>query len=109
MTWTYLTLAIIAEVIGTSFLKAADGFTKPGPSIAVVLGYSAAFYFLSLTLRTIPIGIAYAVWSGLGIALITLIGWLAFGQKLDFAGIAGIALILSGVLVLNLFSNAATH
>lgn len=107
--WVFLVLAIVAEVIGTSFLKASAGFTKPLPSVMVVLGYGAAFYFLSLTLTAIPIGIAYAVWSGVGVTLIAAIGWLFLGQKLDAAAIAGMGLIVAGVVVLNLFSKAAAH
>jgi small multidrug resistance pump len=107
--WVFLVLAIVAEVIGTSFLRASAGFTKPLPSVMVVLGYGAAFYFLSLTLTAIPIGIAYAVWSGVGVTLIAAIGWLFLGQKLDAAAIAGMGLIVAGVVVLNLFSKAAAH
>jgi small multidrug resistance pump len=107
--WVYLVIAIVAEVIGTSFLRASAGFTKPLPSVMVVLGYGAAFYFLSLTLTTIPVGIAYAVWSGVGVTLIAAIGWLFLGQKLDAAALAGMGLIVAGVVVLNLFSKAAAH
>ena len=107
--WVFVVLAIVAEVIGTSFLRASAGFTKPLPSVMVVLGYGAAFYFLSLTLTAIPIGIAYAVWSGVGVTLIAAIGWLFLGQKLDAAAIAGMGLIVAGVVVLNLFSKAAAH
>ena len=107
--WLCLVIAIVAEVIGTSFLKASAGFTKPLPSLVVVAAYGAAFYFLSLTLATIPVGIAYAVWSGVGVTLIAAIGWLFLGQKLDAAAIAGMGLIVAGVVVLNLFSKAAAH
>jgi small multidrug resistance pump len=107
--WLCLVIAIVAEVIGTSFLKAAEGFTKPLPSLVVVVAYGAAFYFLSLTLATIPVGIAYAVWSGVGVTLIAVIGWLVLGQKLDAAAIAGMGLIVAGVVVLNVFSQAAAH
>jgi small multidrug resistance pump len=109
MAWLYLTIAIVAEVIATSFLKASDGFTKLLPSLAVVVGYSAAFFFLSLTLKEIPVGVAYAVWSGIGVTLIAAIGWVFLGQKLDAAAIAGMGLIVAGVVVLNLFSKAAAH
>lgn len=109
MHWLYLLVAIVAEVIGTTALKVSNGFTRPWPSFIVVTGYGAAFFFLSLTLRAMPVGIAYAVWSGVGVVLITLIGWLWFQQKLDAAGIVGIALIIAGVLVLNLFSRTTTH
>lgn len=105
--WLALTMAICAEVTATSALKASDSFTHLWPSVIVVIGYGVAFYGLSVTLKSIPIGIAYAIWSGVGIVLLSVIGWLAFDQKLDGAGILGIALILAGVLVLNLFSRAA--
>ena len=109
MHWLYLAIAIVAEVIGTSALKASDGFTKLYPSLIVIVGYGVAFYFLSLTLRTIPVGIAYAIWSGVGIVLISLIGGLAFNQKLDLPALLGISLIAAGVAVLNLFSKSAGH
>lgn len=109
MNWLYLALAILAEVIATSFLKASAGFSRLWPSLAVVAGYGLAFFLLSLTLRSIPVGIAYAVWSGVGIVLISLVGWLALGQKLDPPALLGIGLILAGVLVLNLFSKTAAH
>jgi small multidrug resistance pump len=99
----------LSEVAATSSLKASQGFTKLVPSLIVVAGYVAAFYYLSLTLRSIPVGIAYAIWSGVGVALVALFAWLAYGQKLDVPGIIGIGLIVAGVLVLNLFSKAAAH
>lgn len=107
--WLLLSLAIFAEVFGTSFLKASDGFTKFWPSVAVIVGYVVAFYFLSLSLKVIPVGIAYAIWAGLGVVLIALIGWIVFSQKLDTAAIIGISMILGGVIVLNVFSNSVTH
>ncbi|MBP9786761.1 MAG: multidrug efflux SMR transporter [Acinetobacter sp.] len=107
--WLFLFIAIIAEVIATSALKSSEGFTKPIASIVVVLGYMIAFYCLSLTLKTIPVGIAYAVWSGVGIVLITTVAWFVFDQKLDLWGIVGIALIMSGVLILNLLSKMSSH
>ena len=107
--YLYLAIAIVAEVIATSALKASDGFTKTGPSVVVALGYGVAFYFLSLVLKTVPVGVAYAIWSGLGIVLITLVAWVAYGQTVDLAGVLGMALILAGVLVLNLFSKTAGH
>lgn len=107
--WFILFIAIVAEVIATSALKSSEGFTKPMASIVVVLGYMIAFYCLSLTLKTIPVGIAYAVWSGVGIVLITTVAWIVFDQKLDVWGIVGIALIMSGVLVLNLLSKTSSH
>jgi small multidrug resistance pump len=107
--WMYLAIAIAAEVVGTSFLRASEGFTKLVPSLMVVAGYGLAFFFLSLTLEKIPVGIAYAVWSGAGVTLIAAIGWLFLGQKLDAAAILGMCLIVAGVVVLNLFSKAAAH
>jgi small multidrug resistance pump len=104
-----LTFAILAEVIGTSALKASEGFSRLLPSVVVIAGYGTAFYFLSLTLKHMPVGIAYAVWSGVGTVLITLIGVLAFRQKIDLAGMLGIALIIAGVLVLNLLSKSGAH
>lgn len=109
MNWVFLAIAIVAEVIATSALKAAEGFTRPLPSLIVVIGYGVAFYFLSLTLRTIPVGVAYAVWSGVGIFLISIIGWLLFGQVLDAAAIVGLVLIVAGVVVLNVFSKSVAH
>jgi small multidrug resistance pump len=106
--WIFLTLAIAAEVAGTSLLKASEGFTKIGPSIGLVLAYGLSFYFLALTLKVIPVGIAYAIWSGLGIVFITLIGRYFFGQQLDMPAIIGISLILAGVVIMQLFSTA-TH
>lgn len=102
--WMFLSMAIVAEVIATSSLKASAEFTKFWPSVIVVLGYAIAFYFLSLTLRSIPVGIAYAVWSGLGIVLVSLVGWWLYNQTLDLASIIGMGLIIAGVLVINLFS-----
>lgn len=107
--WLYLGIAIVAEVIATSFLKSSEGFTRLWPSIIVAIGYGVAFYFLALTLKTMPVGIAYAVWAGLGITLIALVGWIAFGQTLDLLAIIGIGLIVAGVMVLSVFSNAISH
>lgn len=107
--WLYLSIAIAAEVLGTSFLKSSQGFTRLGPSVVVITGYVVAFYFLSLTLKTMPVGIAYAVWCGAGIVLITLIGWTFLAQRLDFAALAGIGLILAGVLVIYTFSSSISH
>ena len=89
--WIFLCVAIIAEVIATSALKSSEGFSKPIASVIVVLGFIIAFYCLSLTLKTIPVGIAYAIWSGVGIVLVTTIAWIVFDQKLDVWGIIGIA------------------
>jgi len=103
--WIYLAVAIVAEVIGTSFLKLSEGFTRIGPSVAVILCYMVAFYMLSLTLRTVPVGVAYAIWAGAGVALITLVGLIAFKQTLDLPAVVGIAMIVGGVLVIHLFSD----
>jgi len=107
--WLFLSIAIVSEVIATSALKAADGFTKPMPSVVVVLGYGLAFYCLSLTLRTIPVGVAYAVWSGVGIVLVSVVGWVLYDQRLDAAALVGIGLIASGVMVLNMLSKSSAH
>lgn len=107
--WIYLMIAIVAEVIATSALRASDGFERVLPSVIVVVGYSTAFYFLSMTLKTIPVGVAYAVWSGVGIVLISAVGWVMFGQKLDLGAVVGIALIAAGVIVLNVFSRSSAH
>jgi small multidrug resistance pump len=109
MHWLYLLIAISAEIVGTSALKASVGMTKPGPAALVVLGYGAAFYFLSLTLDVIPVGVAYAIWSGVGIVLISLVGWRYFGQTLDLPALLGMGLIVAGVAVLNLFSGSTAH
>ena len=103
MGWIYLAIAIVTEVIGTSSLKAADGFTRLIPSILVVIGYTCSFYFLSLALRSIPVGVAYAIWTGIGIVLISSVAWLVYGQKLSTASLIGMSLIIMGVCVLNLF------
>lgn len=107
--WIYLCLAIAFETVATSALKSSEGFSRLWPSLLVVAGYSAAFYLLALTLRTIPVGVAYAVWSGAGIVIMALAGWLLFGQKLDLPALCGIGLILSGVLVMNLLSKTGGH
>jgi small multidrug resistance pump len=107
--WLTLSLAILAEVIGTSALKASDGFSHLLPSIVVIAGYGVAFFCLSLTLRNMPIGIAYVVWSGAGTALIALIGVVLYKQRLDMPAMIGIGLIVTGVLVLNLFSRSSAH
>lgn len=109
MNWLFLSIAIVSEVTATSALKACNGFTRLGPSLAVVFGYTAAFYFLSLTIRTIPIGVTYAVWSGVGIVLVALIGWSVYGQKLDLPAAIGMGLIIAGVIILNLFSKMTPH
>ncbi|WP_068305074.1 multidrug efflux SMR transporter [Pararhodobacter sp. CCB-MM2] len=109
MHWVYLLTAIFFETIGTTALKASEGFTKLGPSALVVVSYAASFWLLAMVLKIIPVGIAYAIWSGAGICLIAGIGYVAFGQRLDLPAIAGIALIMLGILVINLFSNTTAH
>jgi small multidrug resistance pump len=109
MNWIFLSIAIVSEVIATSALKAADGFSRLVPSLAVVLGYASAFYFLSLTLRSIPVGVAYAVWSGVGIVMVAIIGWLVYGQKLDVPAMVGMTLIIAGIVILNLLSKTSTQ
>ena len=107
--WMFLFIAIVSEVIATSALKATADFTRLWPSVIVVIGYISAFYFLSLTLRTIPVGIAYAIWSGVGVALIALVAWVLYGQTLDIPAFIGIALIVAGVVVLNVYSKTVPH
>ena len=107
--WILLLIAIVGEVIGTTALKASEGFTRPLPSTIVVIGYGVAFYFLSLTLKTIPMGISYAIWSGVGIVLISLLGWIVFKQSLDAPALIGMGLIVAGVLVITVFSKTASH
>lgn len=107
--WLILGVAIISEVIATSALKASEGFTRLLPSALVVVGYGIAFYCLSLVLRTLPVGIVYAIWSGVGVALIALVGWLLYGQALDLPAIVGLTLIVAGVIVLNVFSKTVAH
>ena len=109
MTYLYLMIAIVAEVIATSALKASDSFSKLYPSIITVIGYMLAFYFLSLTLKTIPTGVAYALWSGIGIVLISLISYFVFKQTLDLPALLGLGLIIAGVIVINLFSKSVAH
>jgi small multidrug resistance pump len=105
--WLFLSVAIISEVVATSALKASNGFTQLWPSLLVIAGYAIAFFFLSLTLRTMPVGIAYAIWSGIGIVLVTFIAWFVFGQSLDTPAIIGLTLIITGVVVLQIFSKSA--
>ena len=100
MHWLYLSIAILAEVIATSFLKAAEGFTRLIPSLIVVFGYGTAFYFLSLTLRTMQVGTAYAIWAGVGTVIISIVAWFFYNQKLDAPSILGISLIISGVVII---------
>lgn len=109
MSYVYLALAIVAEVIGTTALKASNGFSRPGWVAVTVAGYGVAFYLLSLTLRTVPTGVAYAIWSGVGIVLISIAGWIVFKQRLDVPALIGMALIAAGVIVINVFSKTASY
>jgi small multidrug resistance pump len=109
MPYLYLAVAILAEVFGTTCMKQSDGFTRLLPSVGTAVGYAIAFYALSITLRTIPTGIAYAIWAGVGIVLIALAAWLISGQKLDLPAVLGMVLIIAGVVVMNVFSKTAAH
>ena len=109
MTYVILAFAVLAETIGTAALQASQQFTRPLPSVLVVISYALAFWLLSIVLRSFPVGIAYALWSGLGIVFIAIIGLVVFGQKLDLPAILGIAMILGGIMVIRLFSGAAPH
>jgi small multidrug resistance pump len=109
MNHVFLLVAVIFEVLATTALKQTDGFTRLMPSLVTVAGYALAFYFLALTLRVMPVGVVYAIWSGAGIFFITLIGWLWFRQSLDLPAVIGICLILAGVLVINLMSKTMVH
>ena len=109
MHYFYLTVAILAEVIATSALKAADGFRNLWPSVLVVIGYGIAFAFLSLTLRSMSVGVAYAIWSGAGVVLVSVAGYVLYRQTLDLPALIGIGLIVAGVLVLQLFSRSVSH
>lgn len=107
--WWLLGMAIVAEVMATTALKASEGFTRVWPSVVVVAGYAVAFYCLSLVVKSMPLGVAYAVWSGLGIVLITLVAYVVYRQTIDLAGLIGMGLIVAGVLVINLFSKSSVH
>lgn len=107
--WLALTIAIVAEVIGTTALKASNEFTRLWPSLIVVVGYGTAFYFMSISMRVLPVGIMYAIWSGMGIVLVSIIGWVVYRQALDIAAIIGIGLIVAGVVVINVFSKSVVH
>lgn len=109
MIYVTLFFAVVAETIGTSALYASQQFTKPVPAAISIVAYGISFYLLSLTLKSLSIGITYALWSGLGIALIATIGYVVYGQKLDWAAVFGIGLILAGIIVINLFSATARH
>jgi len=107
--WLAIAIAIVAEVMATTALKASQEFTRLWPSLLVVLGYGTAFYFMTLSLRVLPVGIMYAIWSGVGIVLISLLGWLVYRQTLDTPALVGMGLIISGVIVINVFSSSVRH
>ncbi|MES1988831.1 MAG: SMR family transporter [Pseudomonadota bacterium] len=107
--WLALAIAIIAEVIGTTALKASNEFTRLIPSLIVVVGYGTAFYFMSISMRVLPVGIMYAIWSGMGIVLISVLGWLVFRQTLDTPAVIGLAFIIAGVIIINVFSKTVGH
>lgn len=107
--WLALTLAVIAEVLATSALKASEEFTQLIPSLVVVVGYGAAFYFMTISLRAMPLGVMYAIWSGLGIVLVSIIGWVYYEQVLDVPALIGMALIVAGVVIIQLFSNTVLN
>ena len=109
MAWVYLGLAIVAEIIATSALQATQGFSKLWPSVLTLAGYALAFYFLSLTLRSIPLGIAYAIWSGVGIVCVSVIAYFLYKQSLDLPAILGMSMIVGGVVIINLFSKSVAH
>lgn len=109
MHYIYLAIAIVGEVLGTSALKSSEGFTRLAPSLGAMAGYAVAFYFLSITLKTLPVGVAYAMWSGIGIVLVAAVGTLVFGQKIDLWGAVGMGLIVAGVIVLNFLSRMSAH
>jgi small multidrug resistance pump len=109
MAYLYLAIAIVSEVVGTSALKASEEFTRLVPSLIVVVGYASAFYFLTLTLRTLPVGIAYAIWAGVGIVLICIVSWILYKQTLDVPAIIGVCLITAGVILINGFSDSVHH
>jgi small multidrug resistance pump len=107
--WLAISIAIIAEVVATTALKASNEFTRLWPTLLVIMGYGIAFYFMTISLRVLPVGIMYAIWSGVGIVLISLLGWLVYRQTLDVPALIGMGLIISGVLVINVFSNTVRH
>ncbi len=107
--YIYLLIAVITETIGTAAMQASEQFTRFWPSVLLVIAYGISFYFMALALKYMPVSIVYAIWSGLGVVFIGIIGWLVFKQSLDFAAIAGMGLIIAGVIVINLFSGSATH
>ncbi|MBA3446790.1 MAG: multidrug efflux SMR transporter [Pseudaminobacter sp.] len=107
--YAYLLIAILFEVLATTALKETQGFTRLVPSLVTVIGYALAFYFLSLPLRTMPVGVVYAIWCGAGIILITMIGWIWFRQLLDAPALIGMGFIMAGVMIINLFSRTLSH
>lgn len=107
--WLALSIAIVAEVAATSALKSTEEFTRLWPSLFVIAGYGTAFYFMTLSLRGLPVGIMYAIWAGVGIVLVALLGWLIYKQPLDLAAITGIAMIIGGVVVINVLSESVRH
>jgi small multidrug resistance pump len=107
--WVALAIAIVAEVIGTTALKASNEFTRLWPSLIVVVGYGTAFYFMALSMRVLPVGIMYAIWSGMGIVLVSIIGWVIYRQALDVPAIIGMGLIIAGAIVINVFSKTVGH
>lgn len=109
MHWLYLGVAILFETIGTTALKASDGMTRLAPALVVVVAYALSFWLLALVLRVIPVGVAYAIWSGLGICLIAVIGWMVFGQRLDTPAVIGLSMIIAGIVVINVFSDSVAH
>ena len=109
MHWFFLGAAILFETIGTTALQASQQFSRLVPSVVVVVAYGVSFYLLAIVLKFIPVGIAYAIWSGLGICFIAAIGYIAFGQRLDLPAVIGITMIIAGIMVINLFSDTAMH
>ncbi len=107
--WLALAIAIVAEVIGTTALKASNEFTRLLPSLVVVVSYGTAFYFMSISMRILPVGIMYAIWSGMGIVLISVLGWLVYRQTLDAPAMIGLAFIIVGVIIINVFSKSVGH
>jgi small multidrug resistance pump len=107
--WLALAIAIVAEVIGTTALKASNEFTQLWPSLIVVTSYGTAFYFMALSMRVLPVGIMYAIWSGMGIVLVSIIGWVVYRQALDVPAIIGMGLIIAGAIVINVFSKTVGH
>lgn len=107
--YLFLALAIVAEVIATTALARSENFTRLAPSIITVVGYAVAFWLLSFPLRTMPTGVVYAIWSGLGIVLITAVAWVWYRQVLDLPALLGLTLILAGVILINVFSKAVSH